>query len=54
MRRHDGEFRWHLSRAMPFRDADGRHGLVFGVTPAKALSFGKGEHFSQTRYRFTT
>jgi general stress protein 26 len=35
-----------------FRDAEGRHGLVFGVTPTKVLSFGKGEPFSQTRYRF--
>ena len=35
-----------------FRDPDGRRGLVFGVTPAKVLSFGK-EPYSQTRYRFT-
>lgn len=35
-----------------FRDPDGRHGLVFGVTPTKILSFGK-EPYSQTRYRFT-
>jgi general stress protein 26 len=35
-----------------FRDADGRHGLVFGVRPTKVLSFGKGL-YSQTRYRFT-
>ncbi len=34
-----------------FRDPDGRRGLVFGVTPAKVLSFGK-EPYSQTRYRF--
>jgi general stress protein 26 len=34
-----------------FRDADGRTGLVFGVTPAKVLAFGKGV-YSQTRYRF--
>lgn len=26
--------------------------LVFGVAPAKVLAFGKGEPFSQTRYRF--
>ncbi len=31
-----------------FRDPDGRLGLVFGVTPTKALSFGKGEPYSQT------
>ena len=35
-----------------FRDPDGRHGLVFGVAPDKVLAFGKGEPFSQTRYRF--
>jgi general stress protein 26 len=35
-----------------FRDPEGRHGLVFGVAPAKVLSFGK-EPYSQTRYRFT-
>ena len=35
-----------------FRDAGGRTGLVFGVQPAKVLAFGKGEPFSQTRYRF--
>jgi general stress protein 26 len=35
-----------------FRDGAGRVGLVFGITPTKILSFGKGEPFSQTRYRF--
>jgi general stress protein 26 len=35
-----------------FRDPEGRQGLVFGVAPAKVLSFGK-EPYSQTRYRFT-
>jgi general stress protein 26 len=34
-----------------FRDPDGRTGLVFGVAPAKVLSFGK-EPYAQTRYRF--
>ena len=34
-----------------FGDADGRQGLVFGVTPVKVLSFGKGP-YTQTRYRF--
>jgi general stress protein 26 len=34
-----------------FRDPDGRNGLVFGVAPAKVLSFGK-EPYAQTRYRF--
>ena len=35
-----------------FRDPAGRLGLVFGVTPAKVLAFGKNP-CSQTRYRFT-
>jgi general stress protein 26 len=35
-----------------FGDPDGRVGLVFGVRPTKVLAFGKGEPFSQTRYRF--
>jgi predicted pyridoxine 5'-phosphate oxidase superfamily flavin-nucleotide-binding protein len=35
-----------------FRDPAGRLGLVFGVTPAKILAFGKSP-YSQTRYRFT-
>jgi hypothetical protein len=35
-----------------FLDPAGRTGLVFAVTPAKVLSFGKSP-YSQTRYRFT-
>jgi hypothetical protein len=35
-----------------FRDPAGRLGLVFGVTAAKVLAFGKNP-YSQTRYRFT-
>jgi general stress protein 26 len=35
-----------------FRDPAGRTGLVYGVTPAKVLAFGRGDPFSQTRYRF--
>jgi len=34
-----------------FGDPAGRQGLVFGVTPAKVLAFGKNP-YSQTRYRF--
>jgi general stress protein 26 len=34
-----------------FRDPAGRTGLVFGVRPAKVLSFGKSP-YTQTRYRF--
>jgi general stress protein 26 len=35
-----------------FSDGDGRHGLVFGLRPAKVLSFAK-HPYAQTRYRFT-
>jgi len=35
-----------------FRDPADRQGLVFSVTPAKMLAFGKNP-YSQTRYRFT-
>jgi general stress protein 26 len=35
-----------------FRDPAGRLGLVFGVTPAKILAFGKSP-YTQTRYSFT-
>ena len=31
LRRHDGEFRWHLSRARPFRSDDGTIQLWFGT-----------------------
>jgi general stress protein 26 len=34
-----------------FRDPGDRNGLVFGVTPAKVLAFGK-DPYSQTWYRF--
>ena len=33
LRRHDGEFRWHLSRAMPFRDAPATSSSGSGRTP---------------------
>jgi general stress protein 26 len=35
-----------------FDGGGGRKGLVFAVAPAKILAFGKGEPYSQTRYRF--
>jgi general stress protein 26 len=34
-----------------FRDPAGRNGLVYGISPAKVLAFGKGP-YTQTRYRF--
>ena len=35
--------------------SDGHHGVatVYAVAPEKVLAFGKGEPFSQTRYRFS-
>jgi general stress protein 26 len=36
-----------------FHDGAGHHAPVFGVTPAKVLAFGKGDPYSQTRYRFS-
>ncbi|WP_431964849.1 pyridoxamine 5'-phosphate oxidase family protein [Nocardia sp. bgisy134] len=35
-----------------FDNGEGTTALVFGVAPDKVLAFGKGESFSQTRYRF--
>jgi len=36
-----------------FGDAAGRTGLVYRISPAKVLSFGKGP-YSQTRYVFSS
>jgi len=49
LERHDWPYEM---REDGFNDGAGRTGLVFGVTPDKVLAFGKGEPFSQTRYRF--
>ncbi|MFG1990710.1 hypothetical protein ACGFJ7_12120 [Actinoplanes sp. NPDC048988] len=35
-----------------FTGDEGNEALVFAVIPAKVLAFGKGEPYSQTRYRF--
>ncbi|MGX6607223.1 pyridoxamine 5'-phosphate oxidase family protein [Micromonosporaceae bacterium Da 78-11] len=35
-----------------FHDGGGHHGLVFAVAPDKILAFGKGEPYTQTRFRF--
>jgi len=35
-----------------FSDGGGHNGLVFAVRPDKILAFGKGEPYSQTRFRF--
>ncbi|MCU1357984.1 MAG: pyridoxamine 5-phosphate oxidase-related FMN-binding protein [Acidimicrobiales bacterium] len=34
-----------------FSDAESRNGVVYAITPAKVLSFGK-DPYTQTRYRF--
>jgi len=48
----DGAFRHRRSDGADAEsDAPGT-AYVFAVTPAKVLAFGKGEPFSQTRYRF--
>lgn len=44
---------WHWDvRDGAFHGKEGNVALVFAVTPAKALGFGKGGIFSQTRWRF--
>ena len=50
---------WKAKLDWPYEVVDGgfkhdadRIALVFGVAPVKVLAFGKGEPFSQTRYRF--
>jgi general stress protein 26 len=40
------------SPSPPKRDGDAATAHVFRVAPTKILAFGKGEPFSQTRYRF--
>jgi hypothetical protein len=35
-----------------FSDGAGHNGLVYALTPAKILAFGKGEPYSQTRFVF--
>jgi general stress protein 26 len=53
--------RWKTKLDWPYEVTDGgfrhdgdHHALVFGVAPVKVLAFGKGEPFSQTRYRFAS
>jgi len=48
----DGAFR-HRTAESPGAESEPRGtAYVFAVTPTKVLAFGKGEPFSQTRYRF--
>lgn len=48
----DGAFREPSSTVAGSELDDTSTALVFAVTPTKVLAFGKGEPFSQTRYRF--
>lgn len=45
----DGTFH-QVSESTQDEDADG--GLVYEVTPSKAFGFGRGDEYSQTRWRF--
>jgi uncharacterized pyridoxamine 5'-phosphate oxidase family protein len=45
----DGTFH-QVSESSQDEDADG--GLVYEVTPSKAFGFGRGDEYSQTRWRF--
>jgi hypothetical protein len=44
---------WHFDvRDGAFHGGEGNVALVFAIIPTKAFGFGKGEPFSQTRWRF--
>ncbi|WP_416978710.1 pyridoxamine 5'-phosphate oxidase family protein [Streptomyces sp. T028] len=43
---------WHFEVRDGFFHHGGGHALVFGVAPRTVFGFGKGEPFSQTRWRF--
>ncbi len=47
LRRHDGQFRWHLSRAVPFRDAQNRISLWFGTNTDITEQRQRGEERQQ-------
>jgi general stress protein 26 len=49
----DGAFRERGSKVAGQESSAGATALVFAVAPDKVLAFGKGEPFSQTRYRFS-
>ena len=47
------KYDWHFSvRDGAFHNDEGGRALVFEVHPTTAFAYGKGEPFSQTRYRF--
>jgi general stress protein 26 len=48
----DGAFRERASEIAGAEFDERGTAWVFGVSPTKVLAFGKGEPFSQTRYRF--
>jgi hypothetical protein len=43
---------WHFTVRDGALHGDGGRAIVFAISPAKVLGFGKGEPFSQTRWRF--
>jgi hypothetical protein len=48
------EWRFTVAGGELHHHADDTPGLVFEVTPTTVFAFGKGEPYSQTRYRFST
>ncbi len=47
------KYGWHYSvRDGAFHGDDGNTAELYAVTPVKAFGFGKGDSFSQTRWRF--
>ena len=46
------KYGWHFAVRDGDFHGDGGRALVFAVAPAKALGFGKGEPYSQTRWTF--
>jgi general stress protein 26 len=43
---------WHFAVRDGAFHGDGGRALVFAIAPSKAFGFGKGEPYSQTRWRF--
>lgn len=49
----DAKYSWHFEVRDGMFHEEGRGvAYVFGVAPAKGFAFGRGENFSQTRWRF--
>ncbi|MGH2617706.1 MAG: pyridoxamine 5'-phosphate oxidase family protein [Thermomicrobiales bacterium] len=50
--RYAAKYDWHLTVRDGAFHGDGGEALVYEVAPSKAFGFGKGEPYSQTRWRF--